>query len=45
MARYQFVCKYVLDVDADNEDDAYDEAYMSMDMEGYNHEATLVRSF
>lgn len=49
MPRYTFVCKYVLGVDAENEDEAYDFAYESMEapnMESsdrWNQEATMVR--
>jgi hypothetical protein len=45
MPRYTFVCKYVLGVDAEDEDEAYDIAYDSM-ISGYdiwNQEATLSR--
>lgn len=49
MPRYTFVCKYVLGVDADNEDEAYDLAYYSMEApseetsDQWNQEATLIR--
>lgn len=44
MTKYSFVVKYVLDVEADSEDEAYDEAYSCQPMGGYFFEATLVRS-
>jgi len=44
MPRYTFVCKYVLGLDADNEDEAYDEAYASFPAgEVWNQEATMIR--
>ena len=48
MPRYTFVCKFVVGVDADNEDEAYDLAYDSMSPDNspydtWNQEATMVR--
>lgn len=44
MPSYKFVCKYVVDIEADNEDEAYDFAYDSLSIsDAYNQEATLVR--
>lgn len=43
MPRYTFVCKYVIGFDAEDEDEAYDLAYDSLAVDGWNHEATLIR--
>lgn len=48
MPTYTFVCKYVVDIEAEDEDEAYDFAYSSMSpdvTDGYNQEATMVRSY
>lgn len=44
MSKYIFVIRYRLNIEADSEDEAYDEAYSCQPMDAYHYEATLVRS-